>query len=131
VVCTESFFVSIGNYENCFQFSAVIGIFIDSTKKFNHKYNNIHPRETVSLLLLYRSVFLMQNCSVGSGFMFDAYKTYDEGFILMGLMIAFSGFMLYPVPCLQRRLKVRGSKKTKHKNLIVEDSRRLGSNYWS
>jgi hypothetical protein len=39
--------------------------------------------------------------------MFDAYGTYDEGFILMGLMIAFSGFMLYPVPCLQRRLKVR------------------------
>jgi hypothetical protein len=62
--------------------------------------------------------------------MFDAYGTYDEGFILMGLMIAFSGFMLYPVPCLQRRLKVRGSKtkrrNSSHRKEIVEDSKRLG-----
>jgi hypothetical protein len=38
--------------------------------------------------------------------LFDAYGTYNEGFILMGLMIAFSGLMLYPVPCMQRRLQV-------------------------
>ena len=41
-----------------------------------------------------------------AGFMFDADGNYDAGFVLMGLMIALSGFILYPVPCLQRQLQV-------------------------
>ena len=39
------------------------------------------------------------------GFMFDAFGTYNEGFILMGIMIALSGLMLYPIPCIQNMLR--------------------------
>ena len=39
--------------------------------------------------------------------MYDYYKNYDYGFILMGIMITFSGLMLYPIPCVQRRFKVQ------------------------
>lgn len=35
------------------------------------------------------------------GFMFDSYGSYNEGFILMGSMIALSGLMLYPIPCIK------------------------------
>lgn len=62
------------------------------------------------LLLLFQGVATFIGPPV-VGFMFDAYGTYDAGFVLMGLMIAFSGFMLYPVPCLQRRLKEREERK--------------------
>ena len=40
------------------------------------------------------------------GFMFDANGSYDMGFVLMGIMISFSGLMLYPVPCLQASIQV-------------------------
>ena len=36
--------------------------------------------------------------------MFDYSKTYNGGFILMGIMIAFSGLMLYPIPCIKNLL---------------------------
>ena len=45
-----------------------------------------------------------------SGFMFDAYNSYNEGLILMGAFIAISGLMLYPIPCIRQALeKVKGS----------------------
>ena len=37
--------------------------------------------------------------------MFDAFGTYNEGFILMGIMIALSGLMLYPIPCIKNMLR--------------------------
>ena len=40
-----------------------------------------------------------------AGFMFDQYNSYNPGFILMGVMIALSGLMLYPIPCIKRRLE--------------------------
>jgi len=39
------------------------------------------------------------------GFMYDAFGTYNEGFILMGVMIALSGLMLYPIPCIKNMLR--------------------------
>ena len=41
--------------------------------------------------------------------MFDAYGSYNPGFLLMGSMISLSGLMLYPVPYIQNLLdkKVR------------------------
>ena len=41
------------------------------------------------------------------GMMFDSQepKSYNPGFILMGIMIALSGLMLYPIPFLQGKLK--------------------------
>ena len=45
-----------------------------------------------------------------TGFMFDAYNSYNEGLILMGAFIAMSGLMLYPIPCIRQALeKVKGS----------------------
>ena len=39
-----------------------------------------------------------------AGVMFDYSKTYNGGFILMGIMIALSGLMLYPIPCIKNIL---------------------------
>ena len=39
-----------------------------------------------------------------AGFLFDAYCSYDSGFLLMGAMIALSGAMLYPIPCIRNAL---------------------------
>ena len=40
--------------------------------------------------------------------MFDYYKSYNEGLLLMGAFIALSGLMLYPIPCIRQALeKVR------------------------
>ena len=39
-----------------------------------------------------------------SGFLFDAYCSYNSGFLLMGAMIALSGAMLYPIPCIRNAL---------------------------
>ena len=41
--------------------------------------------------------------------MFDAFGTYNEGFILMGVMIALSGLMLYPIPCIKSLLAKVGN----------------------
>ena len=43
--------------------------------------------------------------TVSSGFMFDAYNSYNEGLILMGAFIALSGLMLYPIPCIRQALE--------------------------
>ena len=37
--------------------------------------------------------------------MFDAYGSYNEGLILMGVFIAVSGIMLYPIPCIRKTLE--------------------------
>ena len=45
--------------------------------------------------------------------MFDSYENYNPGFILMGIMIALSGLMLYPIPLIQSKLsKGRENKDT-------------------
>jgi len=56
------------------------------------------------LLLLFQGVATFVGPPV-VGFMFDAYGTYNEGFILMGVMIALSGLMLYPIPCIKAWLE--------------------------
>ena len=38
------------------------------------------------------------------GFLFDYSGSYDSGFLLMGVMIALSGLMLYPIPCIKNAL---------------------------
>ena len=37
--------------------------------------------------------------------MYDAYGSYNEGFILMGVFITLSGLMLYPIPCIQNTIE--------------------------
>jgi len=55
------------------------------------------------LLLLFQGVATFIGPPI-VGFMFDTYGTYNEGFILMGTMIALSGIMLYPIPCIKNYL---------------------------
>jgi len=52
------------------------------------------------LLLLFQGVATFIGPPV-VGFMFDAFGTYNEGLVLMGVMIALSGLMLYPIPCIK------------------------------
>ena len=40
--------------------------------------------------------------------MFDAYGSYDFGFLIMGIMITLSGAMLYPIPVIKRSHKHSG-----------------------
>jgi len=49
------------------------------------------------LLLLFQGVATFIGPPI-VGFMFDAFGSYNSGFILMGSMISLSGLMLYPVP---------------------------------
>merc|ERR1712115_545436 len=56
------------------------------------------------LLLLFQGVATFFGPPI-VGFMFDQYNSYNPGFILMGVMIALSGLMLYPIPCIKRRLE--------------------------
>merc|ERR1712243_372234 len=56
------------------------------------------------LLLLFQGVATFFGPPI-VGLMFDHYKSYNPGFILMGVMIALSGLMLYPIPCIKRRLE--------------------------
>ena len=37
--------------------------------------------------------------------MYDAYGSYNEGFILMGVFITLSGLMLYPIPCIKNTIE--------------------------
>jgi len=55
------------------------------------------------LLLLFQGVATFIGPPV-VGFMFDAFGTYNEGLVLMGVMIALSGLMLYPIPCIKNFL---------------------------
>lgn len=55
------------------------------------------------LLLLFQGVATFIGPPI-VGFMFDAFGSYNSGFILMGSMISLSGLMLYPVPCMQTML---------------------------
>jgi len=55
------------------------------------------------LLLLFQGVATLIGPPI-VGVMFDYSKTYNGGFILMGIMIALSGLMLYPIPCIKNIL---------------------------
>merc|ERR1712240_303260 len=55
------------------------------------------------LLLLFQGVATFVGPPV-VGFLFDAYCSYNSGFLLMGAMIALSGAMLYPIPCIRNAL---------------------------
>merc|ERR1711981_1257570 len=59
------------------------------------------------LLLLFQGVATFIGPPV-VGAMFDAYNSYNPGFLVMGLMIAASGAMLYPIPCIKRHLAAGG-----------------------
>merc|ERR1711976_956636 len=52
------------------------------------------------LLLLFQGVATLIGPPI-VGVMFDQTKSYNSGFILMGAMIALSGLMLYPIPCIK------------------------------
>merc|ERR1719187_1812666 len=58
------------------------------------------------LLLLFQGVATFIGPPV-VGAMFDVYNSYNPGFLGMGLMIAASGAMLYPIPCIKRHLARR------------------------
>lgn len=60
------------------------------------------------LLLLFQGVATFIGPPV-VGFMFDSSCSYTDGFVVMGIMIALSGLMLYPVPCVQNRMKSTSS----------------------
>ena len=56
------------------------------------------------LLLLFQGVATFIGPPV-VGAIFDQSGSYNGGFILMGGMISLSGLMLYPIPCIQNRLR--------------------------
>jgi len=58
------------------------------------------------LLLLFQGVATFIGPPI-VGFMFDAFGSYNSGFILMGSMISLSGLMLYPVPCMKTLLATK------------------------
>jgi len=64
------------------------------------------------LLLLFQGVATFIGPPV-VGFMFDSSCSYTDGFMLMGAMIAASGAMLYPVPCVQKRMRSNQVNKAK------------------
>ena len=37
--------------------------------------------------------------------MYDAYGSYNEGLIVMGVFITLSGLMLYPIPCIRSTIE--------------------------
>ena len=39
------------------------------------------------------------------GYMYDAYGSYNEGLIVMGVFITLSGLMLYPIPCIRSTIE--------------------------
>ena len=62
--------------------------------------------------------------------MFDAFGSYNSGFILMGSMITLSGVMLYPVPYIQTFLETKVASPQQCWYLIVgsgETARRDGT----
>lgn len=61
------------------------------------------------LLLLFQGVATIIGPPI-VGFMFDYYKSYNEGLLLMGAFIALSGLMLYPIPCIRQALEKRQSR---------------------
>jgi len=75
------------------------------------------------LLLLFQGVATFIGPPV-VGFMFDHFGTYNEGFILMGIMIALSGLMLYPIPCIKNML-TKGRKPVKDVEDDLSDEERL------
>ena len=52
------------------------------------------------LLLLFQGVATLVGPPI-VGYMFDSSGSYDSGFVLMGAVIALSGVMLYPIPCIK------------------------------
>ena len=58
------------------------------------------------LLLLFQGVATLIGPPI-VGVLFDAYKSYNPGFILMGIMISVSGIMLYPIPFIKTKLRQR------------------------
>merc|ERR1719266_375669 len=62
------------------------------------------------LLLLFQGVATFAGPPI-VGFMFDAYGSYNEGLILMGVFIAVSGIMLYPIPCIRETLEKKQGKR--------------------
>jgi len=55
------------------------------------------------LLLLFQGVATFIGPPI-VGFLFDAYGSYDCGFLVMGVVVALSGAMLYPIPCIRNAL---------------------------
>merc|ERR1719516_523272 len=66
------------------------------------------------LLLLFQGVATFIGPPI-VGFMFDTYGSYNQGFILMGGMIALSGIILYPIPCIKNILD---KSKRKHEKIL-------------
>lgn len=64
------------------------------------------------LLLLFQGVATLIGPPI-VGVLFDAYKSYNPGFILMGIMISLSGIMLYPIPFIKAKLRQRKIEKLK------------------
>merc|ERR1719460_982322 len=56
------------------------------------------------LLLLFQGVATFAGPPI-VGAMFDSFASYNPGFLVMGLMIALSGAMLYPIPWIKRCLE--------------------------
>jgi len=58
------------------------------------------------LLLLFQGVATFAGPPV-VGYMYDAYGSYNEGLIVMGVFITLSGLMLYPIPCIRSTIEKR------------------------
>ena len=56
------------------------------------------------LLLLFQGVATFAGPPV-VGYMYDAYGSYNEGLIVMGVFITLSGLMLYPIPCIRSTIE--------------------------
>ena len=70
------------------------------------------------LLLLFQGVATLIGPPI-VGVMFDVYKSYNPGFILMGIMISLSGIMLYPIPCIKQRLERRDLTKDQSELAVI------------
>ncbi len=58
--------------------------------------------------------------------MFDATESYDASFWLMGAMIALSGLILYPIPCIQKH-QLKNSATSDELRHDVDMGKRVGS----
>ncbi|KAK6622975.1 hypothetical protein RUM43_008827 [Polyplax serrata] len=65
-----------------------------------------HLTNAFGLLLLFQGIASLIGPPI-AGWLYDAFATYDPGFVVAGVMIAISGIMLFVIPSLQRYLEKR------------------------
>lgn len=73
--------------------------------------------DAFGLLLLFQGIATLAGPPL-AGFLKDITGSYAPGFIIAGVAIAFSGIMLFAIPCLQRYLERR------HQRVPIDEEQR-------